>query len=58
MISAKREVGNHLHAVFSANCGTAPTCNQIERAMVYFDITGGTWLDGVIGMLPYNVLMV
>ena len=32
-ISAKIEAEKHLHAVFSANCGAAPTSNQIVEGL-------------------------
>ena len=31
-ISAKIEAVKHFHAVFSSNCGTAPTSNQTEES--------------------------
>ena len=52
-LSAKTEAVKHLHAVFLLTAGQCRRPIRWQRAMIYFDVTDGTWLDVVIGNVNY-----
>ena len=52
-LSAKTEAVKHLHAVSLLTAEQRRRPIRWQRAMIYFDVTDGAWLDIIIGNVNY-----